>query len=248
MIQSPALAKYVHALVQSISRMAYTLQDGVLTPPSIGEPVDSDYITSATKIMRTFLEGHSSSIDIDDKTTVRLLPQFPKFGLFEYSRAMTQLLRRPGAKISFVSGYFNPTDELIQSGMINKAIAAHSSANAFYPGIVSRFYRAYIERAVSFGLQVQEWQRIGWTFHAKGLWVFDKDDNMLECHIGSSNIGYRSDLRDFELQAVVVTKDDRLKQSLVAEFAEMWQQSSPIGASRETLWIRILARLGKTFF
>jgi CDP-diacylglycerol--glycerol-3-phosphate 3-phosphatidyltransferase len=42
-------------------------------------------------------------------------------------------------------------------------------------------------------------QRIGWTYHAKGLWFKNKNQGIVGSYIGSSNFGERSWKRDFEL-------------------------------------------------
>ncbi|CAJ0570714.1 unnamed protein product, partial [Mesorhabditis spiculigera] len=60
-------------------------------------------------------------------------------------------------------------------------------------------------------IDLREYKRPGWTFHAKGLWM--RDEGVAATLIGSSNYGYRSVHRDLEAQVLLVTKNEKLKSS-----------------------------------
>ncbi|CAM9953788.1 unnamed protein product [Discosporangium mesarthrocarpum] len=93
-------------------------------------------------------------------------------------------------------------------------------------------------------LRVLEWQREGWTFHAKGLWVLEDlrahgnvDPNSqvqtptpaLRCLLsvcGSSNFGRRSTERDLESQLMVVTHNRRLSEELGREWGGLLRRTT----------------------
>jgi CDP-diacylglycerol--glycerol-3-phosphate 3-phosphatidyltransferase len=66
-----------------------------------------------------------------------------------------------------------------------------------------------------------EWQRGrgdepgGWTYHAKGLWVAESDEeDPFMTVVGSSNYGKRSFALDLEQDVIVVTKNQDLKKRI----------------------------------
>ncbi|CAJ0557860.1 unnamed protein product, partial [Mesorhabditis spiculigera] len=61
-------------------------------------------------------------------------------------------------------------------------------------------------------IDLREYKRPGWTFHAKGLWMCD--EGVAATLIGSSNYGYRSVHRDLEAQVLLVTKNEAEIESL----------------------------------
>ena len=69
--------------------------------------------------------------------------------------------------------------------------------------------RQFFERAASTGqgerVRLHEYQRQGWTFHGKGLWIYPPKEDTKErlpmaTMVGSPNFGYRSVERDLEAQ------------------------------------------------
>ena len=84
------------------------------------------------------------------------------------------------------------------------------------------------------GVQLHEWSRDGWTYHAKGLWVSPSLGELPVLTLfGSSNLNSRSANLDTELSFVmVIPEDDKcksIKQDLAEElarlrkFAVQWQ-------------------------
>jgi CDP-diacylglycerol--glycerol-3-phosphate 3-phosphatidyltransferase len=68
------------------------------------------------------------------------------------------------------------------------------------------------------GIRLYEYQRHGWTFHAKGLWCYNQDEALpYMTLIGSSNFGYRSKHRDLEAQLFLTTLDPALRAKLKEE-------------------------------
>jgi len=70
--------------------------------------------------------------------------------------------------------------------------------------------------------EVCEYERAGWTFHAKGMWVSqkrnaEKADMPHLSVVGSSNFGYRSVVRDLESQLFIGTTNMKLQRALARE-------------------------------
>jgi CDP-diacylglycerol--glycerol-3-phosphate 3-phosphatidyltransferase len=118
------------------------------------------------------------------------------------------------AELHMSTGYFNPKIQI----RLNSVIAPSEQANGFYQGSgllkhVPRVYRAlmskYLNRNPNCELFLYE--RPGWSYHAKGLWVDGLPDLGMYM-IGSSNFNWRSSERDFEVQFLLLTTNPKLKQ------------------------------------
>ena len=57
--------------------------------------------------------------------------------------------------------------------------------------------------------QLWEYSRPGWSFHAKGIWV--NDNKNWSTVIGSSNLGYRSRVRDIELSMLIKNDSEKIQ-------------------------------------
>ena len=99
-------------------------------------------------------------------------------------------------------------------------IMAHPEANSFfnapfplygipfvYTDLAKRFYIA-AEKASSDGrVRMYEYRRPAWTFHCKGLWVYENGkDRPFATMVGSPNFGYRSVEKDLEAQTTMFTR------------------------------------------
>uniref|UniRef100_A0A8B9C0V8 CDP-diacylglycerol--glycerol-3-phosphate 3-phosphatidyltransferase n=1 Tax=Anser brachyrhynchus TaxID=132585 RepID=A0A8B9C0V8_9AVES len=105
-------------------------------------------------------------------------------------------------------------------------------------------------------VQLQEYSRAGWTFHAKGLWLYLAGSN-LPCLtlIGSPNFGYRSVHRDLEAQVAIVTENKALQQQLHQEQEQLYLCSGVVSSSTfeqpnryVKLWVKLITPLIKNFF
>lgn len=69
------------------------------------------------------------------------------------------------------------------------------------------------------GIQLFEYKKPDWTFHAKGLWCYLPNDGMIPSMtlIGSSNFGFRSRHRDLEAQLFLMTLEPSLRRKLQEE-------------------------------
>ena len=99
-------------------------------------------------------------------------------------------------------------------------ISAAPSASGFWGarglrGLIPHMYAA-LERQLArgaLGTAVRHFSRDGWTYHAKGLWLWpgvDKGGPTLTL-IGSSNLSERSTRRDIELSACIVTTEGSVR-------------------------------------
>ncbi|KAG6552434.1 hypothetical protein Mapa_005995 [Marchantia paleacea] len=153
-----------------------------------------------------------------------------------------------GTLLQLASPYFNLTpdyeDVLLEVAEQNivEILTASPKANGFYgsAGVSGLIPRAYslleqnlYERSrhrdvalqgkdtydLKNGLSIYEYERSGWTFHAKGLWCTLPGDvhGPSVTLVGSSNFGYRSRDRDLEAQVFVMTRNPRLRGQLKFE-------------------------------
>lgn len=83
------------------------------------------------------------------------------------------------------------------------------------------------------GLSIHEYERLGWTFHAKGLWCSlpGAEDGPSVSLVGSSNLGYRSRDRDLEAQVFLFTLAPRLQQQLERERDDLFVRASRVNSS-----------------
>lgn len=121
------------------------------------------------------------------------------------------------------------------------------------------------------GEQVQKvwaYDRQGWTFHAKGLWLWlqlnmsptppthgseeiscieGAAHSALVSYIGSSNLGERSWKRDFELGFLICTCDDQVQTVLTSEFESIAKHAAILPQSESSMGIKLLTQLCRGF-
>ncbi|KAL2754883.1 hypothetical protein ACRALDRAFT_1035425 [Sodiomyces alcalophilus JCM 7366] len=161
--------------------------------------------------------------------------------------------RFAGSSWTFTAGYFNPAPSLTKlllstASTNNVVITASPHANGFYksPGVsgllpdaytllAHRFLRAVHQTRRDTDMTLKEWRRGtvghpgGWTYHAKGLWVTlpgDKDPALTL--VGSSNYTRRSYSHDLEVGALVLTRNEGLKERLGQEQAWLQEYAKPV--------------------
>ena len=90
----------------------------------------------------------------------------------------------------------------------------------YIPGIYRVNEERLLKQAESAGksdaIQVFEYENPGWTFHGKGVWVYEGDEVTMSV-IGSSNYSYRSNRRDTECQLYLIPECDHMKKRLHQE-------------------------------
>ncbi|CAF1111286.1 unnamed protein product, partial [Didymodactylos carnosus] len=163
------------------------------------------------------------------------------------------------------TSYFNMTEEY-ENALINnkkqekyvKLLTASPQANGFYgskgvsqwvPTGYTECEREFVERAEKAEtntdnklIQMYEYYRKDWTYHAKGLWLYEtslknKNDRVdknnflpsLIC-IGSPNFGARSIQRDLEAQLCIITDNRELRLKFHQERVRLFQYGHAVSS------------------
>jgi CDP-diacylglycerol--glycerol-3-phosphate 3-phosphatidyltransferase len=156
---------------------------------------------------------------------------------------------------TFTAGYFNPDPSLTSlllstASSNNTVITASPYANGFYgsrgvsallPPAYTLLARRFLESVAasprqSDSIVLKEWRRGtvgepgGWTYHAKGLWVsVDGGKGPSISVVGSSNYTKRSYSLDLETGAVIITRDEALKEKLREEKDALHEYAKKVG-------------------
>lgn len=190
----------------------------------------------------------------DEQATQRILASTPK-----------------GSYIRLATGYFNLTEEYAQTLLRNckskiSLLMAHPNANGFlgaagpaggiphaYSLIAKKFWQRVVDSNQESRVSMMEYERPGWTFHAKGLWYYPPGSGVpWATLVGSANLGERSVRRDLEAQALIITESSDLQERLHEECTKLHEYASECGKElehRETpLWVRATVGLFRTYF
>ena len=103
---------------------------------------------------------------------------------------------------------------------------------------------------------MHEYQRPGWTFHAKGIWHYLPGQTLPSATlVGSPNFGFRSVEKDLEAQITVVTTNPELRRDIDAEQDRLFAQSTPVTEETFLLperkiptWVKWVVAAGRKFF
>ncbi|CAB3224296.1 unnamed protein product [Arctia plantaginis] len=215
----------------------------------------------------------ASQNDETKDTWIFPLLQMGEFGIIQDEEVTTKVLAS-APKDSFIqlaTGYFNLTDDyartLITDCKANiSLLMAHPNANGFvgaagpaggiphaYSLIATRFWKKVVDFNQTSRVEMLEYERPGWTFHAKGLWYYPPGSGVpWATIIGSANLGERSVRRDLEAQALIFTVSPDLQNKLRRESEQLHLYGSECSdelQKRETpLWVRATVGLFKTYF
>ena len=157
--------------------------------------------------------------------------------------------------VVLASGYLNITEDIEDklSKLSNVTlVTACPEANSFHqsqgsskhiPGMYSFFEERLLKRHPSWHLL--EYVVPGWTFHAKGLWLFDKDTRLpMATLLGSSNLSYRSRDRDLEMCFLLQTKSRKLQTEISSEAERIMEYTRKPDISelhaRSPMWLKTL--------
>ncbi|WVF70894.1 hypothetical protein IAT40_005689 [Kwoniella sp. CBS 6097] len=198
--------------------------------------------------------------------------------------------------VDLTSGYFGLYEAykkaVIDSPAPVNVIAASPKANGFYGSkgfsrlipegytlLESRFHREAVKRGRAWdeekgtGVRLKEWEKKGWTYHSKGLWltpasVSSSNETDMQASapvqppasiqtqpqpskpfltfIGSSNLSTRSLTLDTELSMIMMTSSPSLRKALGAEVKALDKNAVEVG---EETWrseerkVSLLARI-----
>ena len=78
-------------------------------------------------------------------------------------------------------------------------------------------------------VKLYEFQKDGWTFHAKGCWVYENGSKYPNLTvIGSSNYSYRSNRRDTEAQLYMYSECDKFNKKLKEEADMLFSHANQV--------------------
>lgn len=154
--------------------------------------------------------------------------------------------------MNLTSGYFGLSkqyqDLILKSNVGCSIIAASPKANGFYgsgglSGLIPEGYTLLEKRFMSavraasrlssnvpdyHNISLKEWERDGWTYHAKGIWLSPSIDSLPVLTLfGSTNLNSRSANLDTELSFVMATSSDDLRQKLQEEIQGLHRWAVP---------------------
>lgn len=225
-------------------------------------------------IKRSEINKQVESIETD--TWIFPLIQMSQLDIWHDSEVTLRLLQTApsGATLRLATGYFNLTTEyrnalLADCRAVCHLLTAHPTANGFFgaKGITGGIPAAYTEIEEKFcklseklqqaeRITLWEFRRPGWTYHAKGLWyTLPNQQKPSLTLIGSPNFGYRSVMRDLETQIAVVTKNEKLQNSLQREYERLFQLATPVNSKSfrqddriPPAWVRAVVLLCRYYF
>ncbi|KRY76494.1 CDP-diacylglycerol--glycerol-3-phosphate 3-phosphatidyltransferase, mitochondrial [Trichinella pseudospiralis] len=246
LIESADLANFYFDLIHAVSELSFQLNidSEIILSPSCS---DHPFLGSRSRycellnaklkaVLSKWSQLHSLTTDEDDDTIVMPVVQFGAIGLFADREIINLIINNPSpSELFMATGYFNLApcyvNALFESEKSCNLMIASPEANGFhgaegfsgyvpdiYKNFAESFYRRMINKNVLNRLQLFEYKRDDWTFHAKGIWLKKYSDNKVNASvIGSTNFGYRSLNRDLETQIVLFTENEKLKDQLTAE-------------------------------
>lgn len=198
-------------------------------------------------------------VDSSHDTVIIPTLQHNTLGIRTDDIAMSELLdagSEPGWRTAMSTAYLNlpphylkhfqhrsrDSAEVLSAGAISHGFAGASGAAS----LLSPLYARLHARAVRAGVPLTEYSREGYTYHAKGLWMWapphgsnssgESSENFPENSekgpcvtvVGSSNFGCRSVYRDLESQVVLLTENENLQRRLGAEWEALRRYAAPV--------------------
>ncbi|XP_068438681.1 CDP-diacylglycerol--glycerol-3-phosphate 3-phosphatidyltransferase, mitochondrial [Clinocottus analis] len=237
-------------------------------------------VVNTAQVRQQLLNGSEDSEDDgmsegEEDTWVFPLVQMRPLGIRVDEQVTQRLLTDagPDSTVFLTSGYFNLTQAYMRlvlgAGANYRILTASPEVNGFfgakglagaipaaYTHIARQFYSQVCRLGQQERVQLHEYQRPQWTFHAKGLWYYlQGQDRPCLTLIGSPNFGYRSVHRDLEAQIAIVTENEELQSQLQEEQEVLYQRSSEVSGStferpdrHVKLWVKLVTPLIKNFF
>ncbi|KAJ6544992.1 CDP-diacylglycerol-glycerol-3-phosphate 3-phosphatidyltransferase [Mycena vulgaris] len=201
---------------------------------------------------------HQTTPEPADHNKVIMYPliQAGQFNIRDEERTLKMLFahledhqsKDAGPCIDLTSGYFGLYKEyqdlILRSTLECRILASSPRANGFYgsSGVSGRIPEGYtlleqrfmnaVQRAGrESGVQLNEWEREGWTYHAKGIWLSAAGGRLpLLTLFGSTNLNSRSAHIDTELSFLMLVPEspgsDALRQQLADELGNLRTHSS----------------------
>eukprot|EP00743_Colponemidia_sp_Colp-15_P009810 GILK01010746.1.p1 GENE.GILK01010746.1~~GILK01010746.1.p1 ORF type:complete len:459 (-),score=38.28 GILK01010746.1:34-1410(-) len=275
---SPMLAEYFHNAIDKVSTVCYDLSTGGSLHLPSNVPVPYTHPAEFTSMLRQVLRSAfpcppllPASQDGGIHTTfVRPAVQMGAVGVRDDETLTVDMLSKvsPQSTIAVASGYVNFCDRYLDPIRHSKArlevVTSSPQANSFYQSKGPSYYiphaytamakdlfDSYRKNGMSDKLRMFEYTKQGWSFHAKGMWVYHgADSNPSLTLLGSSNFGYRSLERDLECEVQLSTTCPKLQQRLQEEKERLFSNSQIVSSElfshaerRVPLWLQWATRL-----
>lgn len=209
----------------------------------------------------------------DADTWIFPLIEMGQIGIHHDSIVTKQLLSSSvnGSRLKLATGYFNLTQEYMDTITKNclaqcSILMAHPNANGFqgangpaggipaaYSLIAKHFYENLVRERQNHRVNFFEFEKTGWSYHAKGLWYYLPNSTYPSLTlIGSSNFGERSVNRDLESQVCLVTANKSLQIRLQEEADRLYSLGSTAESEITTRpvprWVQLVVKIFRNFF
>lgn len=233
------------------------------------------FASAAKQRLEEFVRPNTRPGQVPGDTWVFPLLQMAPLGVAQDQKVTERLLADApqSSRLRLATGYFNLTDRYADVVLGNRRSAfdllvASPRANGFYggqglsgyiPTVYTLLLRQFFSRITTLGarhVQLSEYERPGWTFHGKGLWLW-KHSRPWPCLtlVGSPNFGFRSVHQDLEAQVAIVTTNENLQKQLHQEQQRLYDLSTPVtwstfeAPSRHVpFWVRIVTPWIRSLF
>jgi len=283
----PQLADFYEGLVDTISSFSlhmdrqgiFKTEEGFKSHPFKGTL--SEFVEESSHLVKRFVaeQKDKNKLDMDDYDTV-VFPtiEMGQLGIKQDSVITSKILRSggPGGIYHFATGYFNLTSSYMRDMMDSQEsqysiLMAHPQANGFlgargpaggiphaYTLIARNFFNLLQTKNLQNRIKLFEYQREGWTFHAKGLWYSPSTNfSSLPCltMIGSPNFGHRSVSKDLETQVTILTRNQELQEQLEREQRKLYSQGTMVDRvtfqqedRKVPAWVKMVVGVARKFF
>ncbi|VDM56710.1 unnamed protein product [Angiostrongylus costaricensis] len=219
------LADFFHGVVAAVGKCSFQLCDQgsiELNPACSVHPFEgcfADYRallrSCIDKVIAALPDKELLPHSLSDTIVYPLL----QMGPFEYNEEynlLKGLLSLQYEQLMFTEGKYSM--DIITAAPKANGFFGATGTSGYIPSIYSRVSESVLQLKKRYNrsnVNLYEYYRDGWTFHAKGLWVETATETA--SLIGSSNFGYRSVHRDLEAQVLLVTSNEHLRDQLKEE-------------------------------
>ncbi|CAO4360947.1 unnamed protein product [Caenorhabditis nigoni] len=245
------LADFFHEIITTVGESSFIVQNDEVVPSSKcdvhpylgGSQSYRDLLKLRVEsVIEKYREARKNDKTVSE-TWIYPILQMGLLGIHQEYNLLNKVFAMKDAqmKMTMASGYFNfirdYEDLILNEGTYQLDILTASPfANGFFgskgfskyiPPLYSNISEQFLlkmQRSNRLNVQMHQYFKEGWTFHAKGLWT--EHDNKIMTLVGSSNYGYRSVHRDLEAQVMVVTTDPNLMGRLREEKDRLFKCST----------------------
>ncbi|XP_072044367.1 CDP-diacylglycerol--glycerol-3-phosphate 3-phosphatidyltransferase, mitochondrial-like [Amphiura filiformis] len=237
------------------------------------ENIDTESVQNSDSTMYDGKERMTSDLPLD--TWIFPLVQMGPLGVTVDEEVTSGILNTADSDMEcyLASGYFNLTRTYMDIVLRSKAkfnmLMASPQVNGFYgakgisgfiPDSYTYIAKKFCEQRDSRGqqdrIQMYEYYKDNWTFHAKGLWIYQSGKKLpFLTLMGSPNFGHRSVHRDLEAQLAIITTNGNLQKQLHQEQERLYTQSERVDKTtyqqehrKVPLWVKIVSITTRNFW